>query len=79
VFFYIMVGAIGVQLFIGQLKYRCYDGSGSIQYDDDGYETICDPLLDATKSVCNIGYACVDAWNPNFGITSFDNIMKAML
>jgi len=30
-------------------------------------------------SQCNVGFTCVEAWNPNFGITSFDNILKAML
>lgn len=43
VFFYIMLGAVGVQLFNGTLKYRCYDGSGLYQFDNDGYETMCNP------------------------------------
>jgi hypothetical protein len=78
-FFFIMFGAIGIQLFMGQLKYRCYNGAGEYQYDDDGYQTICNPSDLAEDSSCNEGFVCIEAANPNHGITSFDNIFAAIL
>jgi hypothetical protein len=72
VFFFIIFAIAGVQLFTGVLKRRCFDMDTGIKAFDDEFCGGSEP--------CRRGYFCGKSnENPNFGVTSFDNIGYALL
>lgn len=72
-FFFIIFAIGGTQLMAGSLKNRCV----GIQTGDPHPDDI---ICGSNKSICPGGYFCGKANdNPNYGVTSFDNILYSML
>ncbi|KAJ1630088.1 Ion transport protein-domain-containing protein, partial [Pavlovales sp. CCMP2436] len=84
VFFLFFFGVLGLYLFGGKLRFRCatIGSDGSFAYIDSD-EVLCtavDQLALLPGRQCPAGSECVDSGvNPNYNITSFDNIAIAML
>jgi hypothetical protein len=72
IFFFIIFGIAGVQLWSGLLKKKCISEEfGTVNENDD--------FCGGVRS-CPSGHFCGKSKsNPNFGITSFDNVLYAML
>lgn len=74
-FFVIMFGTITTQLFGGTLQWRCVNADGEVQTGDDNNDYFCG----------NDFYCPDDTWtcqrigNPDYEVTSFDNILKSGL
>jgi hypothetical protein len=70
-FFFIFLFAIGgLQMWMGILRYHCMDEQTGIIIEDSvcGYQN------------CPVGQVCVEGLdNPNFGTTSFDDILSSLL
>jgi hypothetical protein len=72
-FFFIIFAIGGTQLMAGSLKNRCIGISTGDFHPDD---IICG----SNKSICPGGFFCGKAnSNPNYGVTSFDNLLYSML
>ena len=83
VFLFVVFGILGVQLFKGVLRNRCFaldavTGNATIVVDETRPCSPSDKLL-WPGHVCGTDEACLPYANPNFGITSFDNIFWAWL
>ena len=81
-FLFLIWGLVGVQLFSGKLRYRCQNIT-SLQFDEYSetrptQQPNCG--TDIGSRSCPDGYQCVYTdINPNFGLTSFDNLGVAVL
>ena len=75
-FFFLIFAIGGINLFSGMLRYRCIKiDTGTVLVDENDGEVIC-----GTAQICEEGYFCGKRiLNPNYDITSFDNIFWAML
>lgn len=75
-FFFLIFAIGGVNLFSGMLRQRCIETeSGSVLLDADGEEVLC-----GSNTTCDDGYFCGKRiTNPNYDVTSFDNIFWALL
>jgi hypothetical protein len=72
-FFFVIFAIGGTQLMAGSLKNRCMSIQTGTLHDDD---IICG----SSKSICPGGFYCGKANdNPNYGVTSFDNLLYSML
>jgi len=75
-FIFFVFGILGVQLWQGTLRQRCYSMVTGEPYDS---EFLCS-ISPSGYHHCPEGYECLPlADNPNFGVTHFDNIMGAIL
>lgn len=76
VFFFLIFAIGGVNLFSGMLRQRCVNlDTGAVQTDEMGDEIIC-----GSVRICEEGYFCGKRiLNPNYDVTSFDNIFWALL
>jgi Ion transport protein len=81
-FFLMMFGTMATQLFGGTLENRCVEkgkrdpdtGRFVKAYDAFGNDIFCSADL-----ACDDKYDCEYWGNPDFGVTSFDNILKSVL
>ena len=75
-FFFLIFAIGGVNLFSGMLRQRCFSiETGGVQVDEEGEEIICGAV-----DVCEADYFCgKGTLNPNYDVTSFDNIFWAMI
>ena len=75
-FFFLIFAIGGVSLFSGMLRQRCVSiETGKVLVDEFGDEVIC-----GTIQACQNGFFCGKRiLNPNYDVTSFDNIFWAML
>ncbi len=93
-FLFIVFGISGIQLFKGILRNRCFatiegieGGGGQNTTRSLGELVVVDSERVCSTSskyswvghVCSAGEVCADYGNPNYGITSFDNILWAWL
>ena len=70
-FFFLIFSIAGTQLLAGNLKHRCVAIQTGIIHPDD---------LICHGDMCPGGYFCGKTnENPNFGVTSFDNILYSLL
>ena len=86
-FFILIFGVIGQQLFQGDFINRCIstDGKNSILYptidSSKTFDLFCD-IIDADlsnkTSQCDYGHKCTKYTNPDFGLSNFDNIFFSM-
>ena len=81
-FLFLIWGLVGVQLFSGKLRYRCLNDETLLF--DERFDTRptqqpnCSPIAGGRS--CSDGYSCVYTnENPNFSMTSFDNLGAAVL
>ncbi|QDZ24407.1 ion transport protein [Chloropicon primus] len=80
-FLFIVFGISGVQLFKGILRNRCFSvgpGSSLTLVDSERVCTMSGKYA-WVGNVCGAGEVCREYENPNYGITSFDNILWAWL
>ena len=75
-FFFLIFAIGGVNLFSGMLRQRCINiETGDVLLEDEGDEVMCGDV-----DICQEGYFCGKrTLNPNYDVTSFDNIFWAML
>lgn len=90
-----LFGVVGVQLFMGSLRYRCYESASAAEPVDDAAVCYCGVNAHAWRSApvvcpealtahyrCPAGQLCRQAlappYNPNHGVTHFDNIGAAV-
>ncbi len=74
-----MCGTVATQLFGGILRGRCfYNGTDEMMVNAYGEDIICH-INDFCLDEDSVQGECIDFENPNFGVTSFDNIFKSIL
>jgi hypothetical protein len=81
VFFFSFFALAGLQLFQGILHQRCYSNTtGELEaLPDDNLDARCS-LLSGMGRSCPQGYSCFSrSENPNYGVTSFDNMGWSLL
>lgn len=83
-FVLVMFGTIATQLFGGALRGRCaLDTDLSILEETILGDNILCPIPEMTEDVvvnpCGLEYICTNTGNPNYGVTSFDNIGVSLL
>ena len=75
---YVMSGLIGLQLFKGKLHFFCQNDQTSLFDEIPNKNPTLQPNCGYRE--CPSGYSCVEAtFNPNFSLTSFDNLGIAIL
>jgi len=76
-FILVLFGVVGVQLFMGGLQQRCINDHGHINQE----VVPCSLNQNLQQGMCPTGFTCKAGagQNPNYGITSFDNLPEAML
>eukprot|EP00760_Papus_ankaliazontas_P021273 PhM_4_TR18667/c0_g1_i1/m.19829 len=77
-FIFMVYGILGVQLWGGLLRYRCYDPVEDVVIDNRFCKTG-NTYHEWWGRNCDEGHICKDVGNPNFGYTSFDHIGWAFL
>ena len=84
-FLMVVFGVLGLQLFKGTLRYRCYEHGAEEPIDPVGITAsgVCAPALETDASLvgrgsCDEGQLCKDyGVNPLYGTVSFDSIARA--
>lgn len=74
-FFVIMFGTITTQLFGGTLQWRCVNEDGEVQVGDDNNDYFCGNNFYCPEDT----WTCQKIGNPDYEVTSFDNILKSGL
>eukprot|EP00762_Andalucia_godoyi_P008681 ANDGO_00428.mRNA.1 Muscle calcium channel subunit alpha-1 len=78
VFFFVLFSLTGVQLFQGLFHQQCYQATDISVLDSTEPDARCS-VVDTGRH-CPAGYTCLpNSPNPNFGITSFDNMGWALI
>ena len=72
-FFLMMFGTMATQLFGGTMENRCVDETKTKIKDRFGDDIFCSKDLPCEKG------KCIYWGNPDYGVTSFDNILKSVL
>mmetsp|Transcript_36766 Transcript_36766/g.72162 ORF Transcript_36766/g.72162 Transcript_36766/m.72162 type:complete len:1575 (+) Transcript_36766:44-4768(+) len=77
-FVLILFGILGMQLFSGRMKQKCFNTTTGLL--DTSFETLCTIGATSGKYMCPSGTACLaKAENPNRGTAGFDNIFLSWL
>lgn len=86
-FFMLAFGVLGVELFAGRLRYRCFELPLTEDSEAGGVCT-CPNMtsladlnegLASCNDMCASGEQCIFGENPSDGATSFDNVFNALL